>query len=111
VLLFFSLGLFFFVLNSFERLLDTFCRLKLGSRRMAIKIVYCPWAIRENPASSAANQIARFIKTNACHIIITYIYQPICTYFPKFQLTIFSRWVFSVIVIAQTSGVGLPKDH
>jgi hypothetical protein len=31
--------------------------------------VYCPWAIRENPASSAANQIARFIKTNACHII------------------------------------------
>jgi uncharacterized integral membrane protein len=69
VLLFFSLGLFFFVLNSFERLLDTFCRLKLGSRRRAIKIAYCPWAIRENPASSVANQIARFIKTNACHII------------------------------------------
>jgi hypothetical protein len=68
VLLFFSLGLFFFVLNSFERLLGTFCRLKLGSRRRAIKIAYCPWAIRENPASSAANQIARFIKTNACHI-------------------------------------------
>jgi hypothetical protein len=66
VLLFFFLGLFFFVLNSFERLLDTFCRLKLGSRRRAIKIA---WAIRENPASSAANQIARFIKTNACHII------------------------------------------
>ena len=70
MLLFFSLGLFFFVLNSFERLLDTFCRLKLGSCRRAIKIAYCPWAIRENPASSAANQIARFIKTNACHIII-----------------------------------------
>jgi hypothetical protein len=34
------------------------------------KIAYCPWAIRENPASVAANQIARFIKTNACHIII-----------------------------------------
>jgi hypothetical protein len=46
------------VLNSFERLLDTFCRLKLGSRRRAIKITYCPWAIRENPVSSAANQIA-----------------------------------------------------
>jgi hypothetical protein len=69
VLLFFSLGLFFFVLYSFERLLDTFCRLKLGSCRRAIKIAYCPWAIRENPASSVANQIARFIKTNACHII------------------------------------------
>jgi hypothetical protein len=49
--------------------------LKLGSRRRAIKIVYCPWAIRENPASSAANQIARFIKTNACHIIILFIVQ------------------------------------
>jgi hypothetical protein len=45
--------------------------LKLGFRRRAIKIAYCPWAIRENPASSAANQIVRFIKTNACHIIIT----------------------------------------
>ena len=66
------LGLFFFVLNSFERLLDTFCCLKLGFRSRAIKIAYCPWAIRENPASSAANQIARFIKTNACHIIIKY---------------------------------------
>jgi hypothetical protein len=67
------LGLFFFVLNSFERLLDTFCRLNLGSRRRAIKIAYCPWAMRENPASSAANQIARFIKTNACHIIIRFL--------------------------------------
>jgi hypothetical protein len=47
--------------------------LKLGSRRRAIKIAYCPWAIRENPASSAANQIARFIKINACHIIIMLI--------------------------------------
>jgi hypothetical protein len=73
VLLLFSLGLFFFVLNGFEKRLDTFCRLKLGSRRRAIKIAYCPWAIRENPASSAANQIARFIKTNACHIIIQII--------------------------------------
>jgi hypothetical protein len=45
-------------------------RSKLGSRRRAIKIAYCPWAIQENPASSSANQIARFIKTNACHIII-----------------------------------------
>ena len=63
---FFILGLFFFVLNSFERLLDS---LKLGSRRRAIQIAYCPWAIRENPASSTANQIARFIKTNACHIL------------------------------------------
>jgi hypothetical protein len=38
VLLFFNLGLFFFVLNSFERLLDTFCRLKFGSCRRAIKL-------------------------------------------------------------------------
>jgi hypothetical protein len=28
------------------------------------------WATRENPAPSAANQIAPFPKTNACHIII-----------------------------------------
>jgi hypothetical protein len=39
----FILGLFFFVLNSFERLLDIFCCLKLGSRRRAIKIAYYPW--------------------------------------------------------------------
>jgi hypothetical protein len=38
LLLFFSLGLSFFVLNSFEKLLDTFCCLKLGSRRWAIKL-------------------------------------------------------------------------
>jgi hypothetical protein len=43
---------------------------KFFNHRRAIKIAYCPWAIRENPASSAANQIAWFIKTNACHIII-----------------------------------------
>jgi hypothetical protein len=71
-LLSFYFRFIFLRLNSFERLLDIFCCLKLGyrrRRRRAIKIPYCPWAIRENPASSAANQIARFIKTNACHII------------------------------------------
>jgi hypothetical protein len=50
--------------------------MKLGSRsRLAaswtIKIAR-GHAIRENPALSAANQIARFIKTNACHIINIY---------------------------------------
>jgi hypothetical protein len=36
----------------------------------AIKIVYFPWAITGKSCQSAANQIAPFAKTNACHIIM-----------------------------------------
>ena len=52
--------------------------------RRAIKFAYCPWAIRDNPAPSAANQIAPFAKTNACHIINTII-----THFQHCQYNIF----------------------
>ena len=50
-----------------------FCCLKLGSRRRAITFTYRPRAIRGNPASSAANEIARVIKTNDFHINIDII--------------------------------------
>jgi hypothetical protein len=62
--------------------------------RRAIKIAYCPLAIRENPASSAANQIALFTKTNACHIIILDILTP--TYPLK---------IYSVILIMSTENL------
>jgi hypothetical protein len=62
--------------------------------RRAIKIAYCPWAIPENPASSAANQILRFIETNACHIIIVIIY---------IKIILDCDWLISMQLITNSS--------
>ncbi len=62
------------ILNNFKTLFLLFkTRLSSKQPRRAIKLAYWPWAILENPAPSAANQIAPFAKTKASHIIIIFI--------------------------------------
>ncbi len=62
--------------DDFKQLLGIFQSSETSSlssqpRSRAIKIAYCQWAIRENPAPAAAKQIARFVKTNACQLLIS----------------------------------------